>query len=381
MSEEETVVEETVTEETKQKFQETGRIEWYRPHVDREVLAELSKRSDFRGFLQAGGHLLLWVCTGTLAYMAFLNISTANWAWSVPLLYVAMYAHGNVACFFGGASCHELGHRTVFKTRALNEIFLRIFAFLGWWDHVWFKPSHMKHHQHTTFHIYDGEVVLPQHMNFKDWKFWLGIFFWNWNGTRYAIKTYFRRARGIMDNEWAEFLMPEKNEALRRRHRNWARTHLIGHALLAITFIATGHWFLIFLVNISGQYCNVMGMLCGLPQHFGMQPDVADHRRCCRSYITRGLPAFLYWNMQYHIEHHMFPNVPLFNLPKLNKLIAHDLPPPPVGLWATWKDIMMFHRELQKDKTWYFKPEIPNDPDAEMATDTELQQEASGALA
>ena len=239
----------TVSEETKQAFQESGRIEWYRPHLEREVLAELSKRSNLQGFRQAGGHLLLWAVTGTLAYMAFLNITAVNIFWSMPLLYLAMFAHGNVGGFMGGASCHELGHRTVFKTRALNEIFLRIYAFLGWWDHVWFKPSHMKHHQHTTFHIYDGEVVLPQALDFKNWKFWLSIFFWNPEATWYAIKVYSRRARGRMDNDWYEFLMPEKNEKLRRTHRNWARTHLAIHALLAVTFIVTGHWFLIFIVN------------------------------------------------------------------------------------------------------------------------------------
>jgi len=371
----------TLTEEVKQIFQETGRIEWYRPHVDRDVLAELSKRSDFRGFLQAGGHLLLWLCTGTLAYMAFLNISTSNWAWSVPLLYLAMFAHGNVAGFMGGTSCHELGHRTVFKTQGLNEIFLRIYAFVGWWDHVWFKPSHMKHHQHTTFHIYDGEVVLPQEMNFKDWKFWLSILFWNWFATKDAIKIYFRRARGIVDNDWYEFLMPEKNQAVRRSHRNWARIHLIGHVLLAITFVATGHWFLVFLVNISSHYCGLLGFLCGMPQHYGMQSDVADHRRCCRTYLTRGLPAFLYWNMHYHVEHHMFPNVPHFNLPKLRKLVEHDMPPANVGLWATWKEMMMIYRKSQEDPNYYFVPDIPIDPHAEFATDMELSQEASGTVA
>ncbi len=85
--------------------------------------------------------------------------------------------------------------------------------------------------------------------------------------------------------------------------------------------------------------------------------------------------------MQYHIEHHMFPNVPGFNLPRLRKLIGHDLPPAPRGLWTTWKDMLEIHRKRQTDPDYCFMPDIPSDPDGDVATDLELSQEASGAVA
>ena len=64
-------------------------------------------------------------------------------------------------------------------------------------------------------------------------------------------------------------------------------------------------------------YCKWLNFLCGAPQHFGLSSNAPDFRLCCRTYISRGLPAFLYWNMQHHIEHHMFPAIPFFNLPKV----------------------------------------------------------------
>ena len=164
--------------ETTATFRTDAKIKWHRPHVDEEVMAELLQRSDFQGYRQALGHLALCITTGTLAYLAFLNVSSATWIWSVPLLLAALFAHGTVGGFLGGTACHELGHRTVFKSKAPNEIFLRIFSFFGWWDHVWFRPSHIKHHQLTTHHDFDGEVVLPQRFTFKDWQFWLGLFGW-----------------------------------------------------------------------------------------------------------------------------------------------------------------------------------------------------------
>lgn len=367
-------------EETAVTFRAGRRLGWYRPHVDHEVLVELSRRSDLRGYGQALGHLGLWGVTGTLAYLAFLNMSAANWFWSVPLVYLAMFAHGSVGALMGGACCHELGHNTVFRTRALNGFFLKVYAFLGWWDHVGFRPSHIKHHQYTTYHDHDGEVVLPQKLSLKDWQFWLTHFGWNPVQTWTLIAVNFKGATGKLDNEWSEYCMPQKNDKLRRQHRNWGRTCLIGHALLAGIFIASGHWFLIFIVNLGSHCCALLGLLCGLPQHFGMQPDVADHRLCCRTYITSGLPAFLYWNMQHHIEHHMFPSVPFFNLPKLRKLIEHELPAAPCGLRATWAHMLEVHRKQRANPDYHFVPELPQGAGGEPASDLDLEREASGAM-
>jgi len=361
--------------ETTAKYRKTAKIQWYRCKVDPKVMSELMKCSDLQGFRQAAGHLGLWLVTGTLAYMAFRQINAANWPWSVPLLLAAMFVHGTVGSFLSGTACHELSHKTPFKTKAINEFFLRIFAFFGWWDHVWFRPSHIRHHQVTVYHDYDGEVVLPAKFSFKDWQFWLHLFAWNPVNTWKSIATYYKRATGHMDNEWFEFVMPEENEKLRREHRNWARITLIGHLLLAVLFIVTGHWFMIFLFDIGG-YCGWLGFLCGSPQHYGMSPNVPDHRLSCRTYTCSWLPAFLYWNMQYHVEHHMFPAVPFFNLPKLRKAIEHDLPPAHHGFWATWKEMLAIHRQTQTDPSYTFVPPLPHSTGTR-AEDAILEHEAA----
>jgi fatty acid desaturase len=359
------------------KFQKDRKINWYRSRIDPQVMSALMQYSDAQGFRQALGHLGLWFATGTLAYLAFRHITTANWWWSVPLLLAALFAHGTVGSFLGGTACHELSHKTPFKTKSINEFFLKVFAFFGWWDQVWFRPSHIRHHQVTVHHDYDGEVVLPQKFTFKDWKFWLGLFAWNpWN-TWKVIKTYYRRATGRLDNDWFEFVMPASNQPLRRQHRDWARFTLIGHLVLAAIFIATGQWFLIILVNLGTQYCGWLGFLCGSPQHFGMSPEVPDHRLSCRTFTCSWLPAFLYWNMQYHIEHHMFPAVPFYNLPKLRAAIADDLPAAPHGLRATWKGMLAIHRQQQTNPNYAFIPQLPQSTGAR-ADDDILEREAAG---
>ncbi|MDA0578533.1 MAG: fatty acid desaturase [Verrucomicrobia bacterium] len=357
-------------------FRDDANISWYRIPVDRQLMKTLMRRSDWQGLRQALGHLGLFALTGTLAYQAFLQVSTATWYWSVPLLLAALFAHGTVGSFTGGTACHELSHGTPFKNHKCNNFFLRVFAFLSYWDHIWFEPSHIKHHEVTVHRDYDGEVVLPQRFTFKDWKFWLGLFAWNPLNTWNVYKAWFQKARGRLASDWDRHVMPENNLALRVKHRNWARFLLLGHLALAITFVATGHWFLIVLVNFGSHYCGWLGWLTGTPQHYGMSFNVPDHRLCCRTYTCGWLPSFLYWNMNYHIEHHMFPLVPFFNLPKLREAVKHDMPPAPHGLHATWKEILAIHRRTQQDPDYCYAPPLPGTT-GERASNDLLRREAA----
>ena len=361
------------------KFRSDAKIKWYRSKVDPTLMSELLQKNDFQGFRHSLGHLALFFTTGMLAYFTFRQIHVSNWIWTVPLLLLALFIHGTFTTFLGGHTCHELGHRTPFKTKAWNDFFLKIFAFIGWWDYVWFRPSHIKHHQLTVHHDYDGEVVLPLKFSLKDWKFWLTLFAWNPLDTWNTLKLYYKRATGRMDNEWYEFLIPENNRKLRYEHRDWARFTLIGHAALATLFIATGHWFLIVVFTFGKHYCNWLSFMCGMPQHIGLPPNTPDFRLCCRTFTCSWFPAFLYWNMQYHIEHHMFPAVPFFNLPKLREAIAHDLPPAPHGLFATWKEILVIHRQQITDPDYVFVPNLPQSK-GDQVQDEVLEREAAHSL-
>ncbi len=64
--------------------------------------------------------------------------------------------------------------------------------------------------------------------------------------------------------------------------------------------------------------------------------------------------------MQYHVEHHMFPSVPFYNLPKLRKVIVNDLPPAPHGLWATWKEIISILKIQKRDPSYCFIAKLPS---------------------
>ena len=85
------------------EVRESLRIEWYRSPIDRAVLKELSRRSDLKGWVQAGGHLGLFALAGALTYFFWWHQIWVGFA-------LALFIHGTIGSFFVGTNPHELGH-------------------------------------------------------------------------------------------------------------------------------------------------------------------------------------------------------------------------------------------------------------------------------
>ena len=320
------------------------RINWYRVALDKEQLKELTRRSDLRGLAQAGTHVLVVLALGLFCWWSFGRLA---WPWVV----LAFFVHGTVLQFLGGAGAfHELCHGTPFKTRWLNEIFLWIVSFLTWGNFVHFRASHVRHHQYTVHHPQDLEVILPGSVRLRDflWSFVVHpLAIWG------VLKTQVRHSLGILEGEWENRIFSEEGAPRKEAMFWWARIQLAGHVGLAVLFIAAGHPILIpiFLTPFWGGWLTY---LCALPQHYALQPNVPDWRKSCRTVLQDPITSYLYWNMNYHTEHHMCAAVPFFNLRKLHRAIAHDSPRPNRGLLNAWKEMIHCARELKKNPGYVF---------------------------
>jgi len=94
-------------------------------------------------------------------------------------------------------------------------------------------------------------------------------------------------------------------------------------------------------------------------QHAGLAENVLDHRLNCRTVYMNPISRFIYWNMNYHLEHHIFPLVPYHALPKLHKLIKDDCPPVYPSIYAAWKETLPSLLRQVKDPTYYVKRKLP----------------------
>lgn len=323
-------------------------VNWYRTPVESGLMKKLHARSNVLGAFQCLGYLGIVATTGTLAFY-----SGSHWPWWVTAL--LLFVHGTVFAFQVNA-VHELGHGTVFKTRALNALFDRVFGFLGWINFHLFEASHARHHRYTLHPPDDLEVVLPMHVMVKEFilkGFIDPVLLWA------QLKNTIRIALGRFEGEWELKLFPEKNPAARRSPVRWARTLLVGHGLIIVVSAVFDLWMLPVVTSLAPFYGGWLFFLCNNTQHIGLQDNVGDFRLCCRTFTVNPFVQFLYWHMNYHIEHHMYAAVPCYRLGRLHRAIRHDLPPTPAGIIETWKQIGAIQMRQKRQPDYQYKPPIP----------------------
>ena len=113
------------------------------------------------------------------------------------------------------------------------------------------------------------------------------------------------------------------------------------------------------LIGLPSMYGSWHMLLTALTQHIGLAEDVLDHRLNTRTFYCNPFSKFVYWNMNYHIEHHMFPMVPYHKLPELHEEIRKDCPPPYNGFWACYREIIPAFIRQMKDPEYFVCRELP----------------------
>ena len=339
------------------------RVGWYRCPIAPEKLRELSRRSDLRGGFQAIGHLALWAATGVAAYGFF----TQQMWWG---FFVALFLHGTVATFFS-APHHELCHGTVFQTKWLNGFFLRIYSLLGWYNFHVYKFSHSYHHRFTLYLQGDREVVLPKTPSL-DLLYLLQLFSVNLTGGFESrgvvptVKNFIKIASNRLDtpfNEWGEELYEGQTDE-RMKAVRWARSVLLFHMVVIAGSIAMGEPIVAVLLSGHVFIANWLRYFVGAPMHCGLRSNVPDFRKSVRTITLDPLSQFLYWHMNWHLEHHMYAGVPCYNLQKLYDAVRDDMPKPRTLIGA-WRELRETSARQRDDPDHAFDTPVPPSPAAE----------------
>lgn len=201
--------------------------------------------NDFQGFIQAGGHLFIFLITGGLTlYFATERL----WAEFI----VSLFIRGTSASFFKGIAAHELGHGTVFKTKALNSLFLRFYSIISWHNHHEYAMSHAYHHRYTLHLEGDREVVLPLEILMGRPFYLLQIFTLSITGgpvtsgiipiMKGTFQTAFgRKGASVISEEWSNALYT--THAKERPHAiKWARLIILFHTCVLLLALYSGLW-------------------------------------------------------------------------------------------------------------------------------------------
>ena len=341
------------------------RVKWYRSPVEPATLRLLMQRSDLQGWLQAGGHLALAVATATLVW----------WCWSRHLwlgFALMLFAHGTVVSFFTGVAPHELAHGTVFRTKRLNGVFLYLLSLLSWWDPFDYGTSHTYHHRYTLYPEGDRENLLPLHPSVGR-TFLLQMFTVNLltrpgrnfskGGLLSTVAITVLSALGLMGStkapirQWIEALhLDQPTEAWKSMW--WARAQLLFHSTVVVVGLASGLWVLPLVITVAPFIGNWLTYFVGLPQHCGLRDNVPDFRKSTRSMKLDPISTFLYWRMNWHTEHHMYAGVPCYNLKKLARATAADMPEPRT-LVGAWREMLEIWNRQVDDPDYQYDTPLP----------------------
>jgi fatty acid desaturase len=181
--------------------------------------------------------------------------------------------------------------------------------------------SHARHHTDTLVIGRDPEVAVPKPTDLFSTV--LNVF---------AIKNGPNEMVAVLRNALGHISADEKSfvpEMEWPRMVREARTWVLVYALLIGSAVALQSWLPVLLVGLlPGMLGAWLYQFTGLTQHAGLPENVLDHRQNCRTVHMNPVLRFLYWNMNYHVEHHMFPMVPYHALPQLHEAIKDDCPPP-----------------------------------------------------
>ena len=315
--------------------------EWYHSDVPRKQMKELMQRSDGPAIRDT----VIWL--GLLGLTGGLGASLwGSWA-CLPFFLVYGVLYGS-AC---DSRWHESGHGTAFKTGWMNDAVYQIASFMVMRNPTAWRWSHARHHTNTIIVGLDPEIgfmrpprILMTALNF------IGIPF-----IFYDLRTLLRHAvTGLNAAEKTYIPDSERPKAL-----FWARCHIAVYA--ATVLLAIGLQSVLPLMLIGGPRiygCWHMYMT-GLIQHGGLAEDVVDHRLNSRTVYMNPVSRWIYWNMNYHVEHHMFPMVPYHALPRLHEVIKHDLPAPNPSILAAYVEMTRALLRQRHDPSHYARKDLP----------------------
>jgi len=297
---------------------------WYKCPVPRPVMKQLMQRNDSRAALDT----LLWytaiVASRVLAWFAW----HAHSMWAIPTFFL----YGTLYCSPADSRWHESGHGTAFKTRWMNEVLYQAASFQVFRRATVWRWSHTRHHTDTLVVGRDPEIAVPGPTD------WVGIAL-----SVIALKQVsserpkmIAAASGRINADDQTFVPASE----------WPKVFREARISLAIYATAIGVciYFRTILrllyIGLPSMYGAWLYVYFGLTQHAGMPENVLDHRKNCRTVMMNPVFRFLYWNMNYHVEHHMFPMVPFHALPQLHETVKADMPLPYRSSLAAYAEIV-----------------------------------------
>jgi len=230
------------------------------------------------------------------------------WPTSVGVLIACVPFYMIAAASLHGISLftHEAVHGVLSRNKVLNRMFGIVCAMPVLQNYSAYKVLHLQHHTHLG---HEGD---PDHYdNYSRWT-WM-VFSMHWLRLIVGYPIY------IVMIPILGFRQATKSD------RWWIVAEILLLFALLGSAISTTPWQVILNAWLVPMIIiNTMVNIRGMSQHtFLEEPE--DLVRGTRSILTNPVTEFFMCNENYHLEHHLFPRVPWYNLKRLHGEIKDQL--------------------------------------------------------
>lgn len=315
--------------------------DWYQCPVPRETMRSLLERRDGPAIRDTLIWLALILGSGSLTCALW----GSWWALFPYAVYSVLYASTS------DSRWHESGHGTAFKSDWMNNGLYELASFMVMRESVVWRWSHTRHHSDTIIVGRDPEIAVPRPPDITA----VIMAFFNLGNYPKYFRHILLHSLGRMSKDEATYIPEMEFSKIYRRARVYVAIYVAVLAL-CIYHHSIAPLMLAGLTNLFGTWLLV---IYGLTQHAGLAENVLDHRLNCRTVYMSRVNRFLYWNMNYHVEHHMFPLVPFHALPALHAAVKDDCPAPYPSLLSAWREIIPALLKQVKDPAYHVKRRLP----------------------
>ncbi|MBI5008368.1 MAG: fatty acid desaturase, partial [Bacteroidia bacterium] len=327
---------------------------WYHSPVPREEMRKLLVRKDGPAIRDTIIWFGLIIGSGYLVFLWW-----GSWMAIIPyLLYSVLYASTS------DSRWHESGHGTAFKTDWMNNVLYEIASFMVFRQSTVWRWSHVRHHSDTLIRGRDPEIAVPRPPKIRK----VLLAFIGISGAIPEIRRTLVHASGRIDPEVATYLPEHEYKKVIFK----ARIYILIYFLVFALAVYSKSILPLMFIGLPMIFGGWLMPVYGLTQHAALQENVLDHRLNCRTVYMNRIHRYLYWNMNYHIEHHMYPLVPYHSLPELHKLIKDDCPEPYKSITHAFREIIPAILKQAKDPLYFVKRETPEQVNKHSVTDRKI---------
>ncbi|MEM8887548.1 MAG: fatty acid desaturase family protein [Bacteroidota bacterium] len=239
-----------------------------------------------------------------------------------PLLYVLSITIIGARMHALAILMHDAAHFRFLKNRKQNDLLTNYLTMYFIFSSIEvYRKNHLKHHQHLNTE------------DDPDWFFKLGRRDFTFPKSRaefiLTVLAYFSLIRGFLDALWflKRFAPANAPGAKKKASFKSKLPRILFYVILATVLSIFGLWkaYLLYWVIPYLSTFFMFQYVRSVSEHFGELER--DHLlNSTRTVKTNLFERFFFapHNVSYHLEHHLYPGVPYYNLPQLHNLLMEQ---------------------------------------------------------